>query len=169
VAEFDPRRIVHALADHGVDFVVIGASAALLQGVPLPKTLDFDITAAVTERNRQRLASALLELGARLRLPGDEGLEVPLDARMLRSVSVVTLLTDAGPFDLLFAPSGAPPYEELKARSVEVREYGLVIRVAAVEDLVSMKRAAGREKDAAHLSVLVQFLREASGPKRGRD
>lgn len=47
---------------------------------------------------------------------GDEGLEVPLDAKMLRSVSVVTLLTDAGPFDVLFAPAGAPPYEELKAR-----------------------------------------------------
>ncbi|MCA1703572.1 MAG: nucleotidyltransferase [Actinobacteria bacterium] len=159
MAELNPRRIVHALADHGVDFVVIGASAALLQGVPVTKTLDFDITAAVTDRNRQRLAAALVELGARLRLPGDEGLEAPLDAKMLRSVSVVTLLTDAGPFDVLFAPPGAPVYEELKARSVEVREYGLVVRVAAIEDLIAMKRAAGREKDAAHLTVLLDHRR----------
>lgn len=159
MAELNPRRIVHALADHGVDFVIIGASAALLQGVPLAKTLDLDITAAVTNRNRQRLAAALVELGARLRLPGDEGLEAPLDAKMLRLVTIVTLLTDAGPFGVLFEPPGAPPYEELKARSVEVHEYGSVVRVAAIDDLIAMKRAAGREKDAAHLIVLLDHQR----------
>lgn len=160
MADFNPRRIVHALVDHGVDFVVIGASAALLQGVPLTKTLDFDITAAATDRNRRRLAAALTELGAKLRLPGDEGLEMSLDAKMLRSISVITLITEAGPFDVLFAPSGAPRYEELKARSVEVREYGMVVRVAAIEDLVAMKRAVGREKDAEHLTVLLRHLEE---------
>jgi hypothetical protein len=156
MAELNARRIVHALADQGVDFVVIGASAALLQGVPLAKTLDFDVVAAATDRNRQRLATALVELGAKLRLPDDEGFEAPLDAKMLRSVTVVTLLTDAGPLDVLFEPAGAPAYEELKARSVEVREYGLVVRVASIDDLIAMKRAAGREKDAAHLTVLLQ-------------
>lgn len=159
MADLDLRRIVFALADHGVDFVVIGASAAILQGVPLPTTLDFDVTAATTDRNRKRLAEALKELGAALRLPGDEVLEAPLDDKMLRNLSVVTLMTDAGPFDVLFEPAGAPTYEELKARSVEVSDFGIAVRVAAVQDIVAMKRAAGREKDAAHLTALLEYMR----------
>ena len=161
--DLDSRRIVFALADHGVDFVVIGATAAILQGVKLPTTLDFDVAAATTDRNRARLAEALKELGAKLRLPGDEELDAPLDERMLRNVSVVTLMTDAGPFDVLFEPAGVPSYDELKARSVEVPDFGVAVRVASVEDVVSMKRAAGREKDAAHLTLLLEHLRSERG------
>lgn len=68
--------------------------------------------------------------------------------------------TDARPFDLLFAPSGAPPYEELKQRAAEVAPFHLAFRVASIEDLIAMKRAAGREKDATHLTALFEFLRK---------
>ncbi len=40
---------------------------------------------------------------------------------------------------------------------------GLTFRVAAIEDVIAMKRAAGRPKDAAHVAVLLDFLE-----KRGR-
>lgn len=71
----------------------------------------------------------------------------------------MTLTTRFGPFDVLFAPSGAPPYEELRRRAAEVAPFRLAFRVASIEDLIAMKRAAGREKDAAHLAVLLEFLR----------
>ncbi|MGH2755144.1 MAG: hypothetical protein ACRDLB_12010 [Actinomycetota bacterium] len=159
MADFDPRRIVMALLDHGVDFVVIGANAAILQGIAIPATLDFDVTAAVSDANRKRLAQALKELDAKLRLrPGDAPLETPLDERMLAGVSVVTLMTRYGPFDVLFEPAGGPPYKELKKRSVEVRAYGVVVRAASLQDIVAMKRASGREKDLAHLVILLKHL-----------
>lgn len=161
MADFNPRRILLTLADHGVDFVVIGASAAILQGAPLPTTLDFDITAATTEANRKRLAAALAAMDAKLRLrDGDEPVEAPLDERVLANLSVVTLMTRYGPFDVLFEPAGGPGYSELRKRSVEVRAYGVVVKTAALEDLIAMKRAAGREKDVAHLAVLLRFLEE---------
>jgi hypothetical protein len=164
VAEFDPRRIVLTLLDHGVDFVVIGASAALLQGVPLPTTLDFDVTAAVTSTNRKRLSAALADMDAKLRLrEGDELLDAPLDERMLKDLSAVTLMTRFGPFEVLFEPSGAPAYADLRERSVAVRAYGVVVRVAALSDIIAMKRAAGREKDTAHLALLMDFLEEQEG------
>ena len=58
---------------------------------------------------------------------------------MLGGLSVVTLTTRFGPFDLLFAPSGAPPYGELKRRAVEVAPFHLALRVASIEDLIAMK------------------------------
>lgn len=157
----DERKILEVLVDHGVDFVVIGATAAILQGAPISATLDLDVTAATTKRNLQRLAAALRDLDASLRLPDpDEHVEMLLDARMLETLSVVTLMTRFGPFDVLFAPSGSPAYAELKANAVEVAPFGLLVRVASIEDLISMKRAAGREKDAAHLEVLLEFLED---------
>ena len=158
MTEADSEAILKVLVDHGVDFVVIGASAAILQGVPIAATLDLDVSAASTKANLERLASALHELGARLRLPDpEEHVEMPLDARMLASLSVVTLTTRFGPFDVLFAPSGAPPYKDLRRRAAEVAPFRLAFRVASIEDLIAMKRAAGREKDAAHLTVLLEF------------
>lgn len=159
MTQADTDAILKVLVDHGVDFVVIGASAAILQGAPIAATLDLDVSAAASERNRKRLADALRELDARLRVPDvDEGVPARLDARMLAAVSVVTMVTRHGPFDLIFAPAGAPSYAELKKRAVEVRPFDVAFKVASIEDLIAMKRAAGREKDAAHLIVLIEHL-----------
>lgn len=161
MSDFDPGRITSELVDHGVDFVVIGANAALLQGVELPRTLDLDVTVATTRGNLKRLAQALKSLEATLRLrPGEEPVSALLDDRMLARMSVITTSTRYGPLDVLMAPAGADSYDELRRRSVEVRAYGAVIRVASLEDVVSMKRAAGREKDLAHLATVLDFLKE---------
>ncbi len=160
MTEADSEAILKVLLDHGVDFVVIGASAAILQGVPIVATLDVDVTVATTKANLKRLEAALKELQATLRLPDPEDVvAVNLDVRMLTQMSVATMLTRFGPFDLLFAPAGSPAYQELKKRAVEVVPFRMPFKVASIEDLIAMKRAAGREKDAAHLSILLEFLR----------
>ncbi|HZJ51553.1 MAG TPA: hypothetical protein VFF07_12125 [Actinomycetota bacterium] len=166
-SRFDPEQIFQVLADNDVDYVVIGAMAAMLQGAGLATTLDVDVTAATDEHNRERLALALKAMDARLRVPDPEdAVEVPLDAGMLASAVVMTFVTRFGPFDVLFAPAGAPPYEELRERASVVTRFGVAIRVADVEDIVQMKRAAGREKDAAHLTTLIDFLKGRSGSGR---
>ena len=164
MADFVPKRILLALLDHGVDFVIIGATAAIHQGAPLARTFDMDVTVATTKANLDRLAAALRELDATLRVPDpDERVDLPLDRAMLATVSSLTLSTRFGPFDILFEPAGAPTYRELRKRSVEVRTYGVSFRAASIEDIVAMKQAAGREKDAAHLTVLTRFLEEQAG------
>lgn len=158
---FDPERIFQILGRHDVDYVVIGAMAAILQGVALTTTLDVDVTASVDVDNRERLAAALREMDARLRVPDpEESVELPLDARMLASATVMTFITRLGPFDVLFDPAGAPPYEELRGRAHELERSGTSIRVADIRDVVSMKQATGREKDAAHLRVLLDHIDE---------
>ena len=63
-----PEGILETLAHHGVDYVVIGGVAAILQGVALPRTLDLDVAASHGKTNLRRLSAALEEMGAKLRL-----------------------------------------------------------------------------------------------------
>ncbi|MEA2433282.1 MAG: hypothetical protein QOG54_739 [Actinomycetota bacterium] len=161
MADFDLKRILFALLDHGVDFVVIGAEAAILQGAPLDATLDVDVAASHSERNLRKLAAALRELAAELRVPDpEEHVAIPLDAPMLKQMSVLTLMTRFGPLDILFDPAGAPPYTEMRKSASEINAFGVLVRVASLADIVSMKRAAGREKDAAHLIKILVYMRE---------
>jgi hypothetical protein len=155
------QMIVERLDRHRVSYVVIGGVAAMLQDVQIPETLDLDVVPERATKNLKVLANALKEMKARLRVPGDpEGVEIPLDERTFRGVSTLTFVTRFGPFDILFEPSGAPPYEDLKERALVLRRYDRDIAVASIEDLIAMKRSTGREKDAAHLTILLQHLRQ---------
>jgi len=158
------RMIIECLDRHRVSYVVIGGVAAMLQDVPIQETLDVDVVPERETQNLNALANALTEMDARLRVPGDpEGVEVPLDERSFRNVSTLTFVTRFGPFDVLFDPSGTRGYADLKKRALVLRRFDIDIAVASVQDLVAMKRATGREKDAAHLAILLEFLKGSGG------
>lgn len=154
----DPDRILTALVKRQVEFVVIGAVAAIAQGGPLI-TQDLDITPAREPGNLDRLARALKDLDARLRLPDDSsGIEFPIEPRFLGSVGSWTLKTPSGDLDLLFVPSGTAGYEDLKRSAVSVELWGQEVLVASLADIIRMKEAAGRPKDLGQLPALRQTL-----------
>jgi hypothetical protein len=154
------EMVVECLDRHRVSYVVIGGVAAMLQDVPIPETLDIDVVPQRNERNLKALAEALVEMEARLRVPDDpEGVAIPLDEHTFREVSTLTFVTRFGPVDVLFEPSGAPAYDELVRRALVMERFGIQMSVASIEDLIAMKRAVGREKDAAHLAVLLTWRR----------
>jgi hypothetical protein len=155
------ERIVEVLNRRRVKYVVIGALAALLQGVPLPRSADIDVTPASDVDNKKRLASALRDLEAQLRAPGlEEPVEILLDDRTFTGMVTMTFVTKFGPLDISFVPDGTEGDEDLERSAVVVERFGVSIPVASVEDIVRSKRAAGREKDAAHLIQLLAFLEE---------
>lgn len=152
---FEPTRLLEVLDRHGVRFIVIGAVAAIAQGYPLP-TEDLDITPERERENLARLAAALRELNARLRLArGTEAF--PIDAEFLGSVDSWTLTTDAGDLDLLFAPAGTRGYDDLRTDASEA-DLGTRVVIASLRDVIRMKEAAGRPKDVAQLPALRQTL-----------
>jgi len=145
---------------HGVAYVVIGGMAAAMWGADLPRTTDADIVPAADPANLERLAAALAELGARLRVPGEpDGLPAPLDATMLAGLTTVTMLTDHGPLDVTFRPDGTTGYADLAARSVR-RPVGdhPGVPVADLADVIASKQAAGRAKDLTALPALRRLL-----------
>jgi hypothetical protein len=142
---FDPIEGLRALVDHGVRFVLIGGYAAALRGSPM-MTGDVDICPARDRENLQRLAEALRSLDARLRAaPADA--PFVLDGRTLEAGDHFTFATDAGPIDSLGTPAGTDGFADLDASASDEDLDGLVVRVASLDDLIRMKRAADRPQD----------------------
>jgi len=154
----DPRHLISTLIENDVEFVVIGAVAAIAQGYPL-NTQALDITPSREPRNVDRLAAALVHLDARLRIPGNqEGVEFPIEAGFLGSVDSWMLRTPSGDVDLLFVPAGTTGYDDLRRSALHVELWGNDVLVAAIPDIIRMKEAAGRPKDLASLPALRQTL-----------
>ncbi len=153
------ERIAAILNDRKVKYVAIGGLAALLQGVPLKRTADLDVTPASDATNKKRLAAALRDLDARLRAPGlEEPLEIPLDERTFTGMTTMTFVTRFGPLDICFVPDGTTGYDDLVEHSHVLERAGVKIPVASLEDIIRSKRATGREKDAEHLRILAEHL-----------
>lgn len=160
-AEFRPSFILGLLTAHGVDFVVIGGVAAVLHGSPRI-TRDLDICFARDEANLNVLGRALIELEARLRRVDEEVPFVP-DGATLRRAQTLTMATSAGHFDILARPDGAPPYERLRRNADRYDLGAFAVLVASIDDLIAMKRAAGRDKDLADIGELTAIARLRAG------
>jgi hypothetical protein len=156
-AELDVERILGLLTMRGVDFVVIGGIAAVLHG-SARLTQDLDVCFATDAANLEALGAVLLELNARLRGVTDDVPFVP-DAATLRRIEVLTLGTDAGDFDVLARPDGVTSYARLRKNADRYDIGAFVVRVASVDDLIEMKRAAGRPKDLVDIAELAAIAR----------
>jgi hypothetical protein len=158
LAEISSRRILDVLARHEVAFVVIGAVAAIVQGYPL-QTQDLDITPRVDPENLDRLAAALVELDAELRLPDGSGLPFPVERRMLEQADSWTMTTRFGDLDAVFLPAATRGYDDLRRGALEVDiGEGVHVLVASIADVIRSKEALGRPKDQAQLPALRQTL-----------
>ena len=163
-ADFQPESVIRLLGRHRVRYVLIGGLAAVTHGAPL-LTQDVDICYARDDLDLRRLADALSEVQAALR-GGDPGLPFTLDARMLRAGDAFTLATNVGSLDLLAVPSGTSGFDDL-ARTADVFSlFGHRVLVASVDDLIRMKRAAGRPKDLLVLEELGALREENEGRRR---
>jgi hypothetical protein len=161
-AAFDPVTALRTLLDRDVRFVLIGGFAGALRGSPLI-TGDLDICYARDDANLERLAETLRSLEARLRgAPPD----VPflLDARTLRAGDHFTFSTSVGPLDILGTPSGTKGFADLDPNATDEVVEGMTVRVASIEDLIRMKRAAGRPKDLIAVEWLTAVRDEIAGP-----
>ncbi len=160
--EFRPTALLGMLAQAGVDFVVVGGVAIVVQASPR-FTRDLDICYATDRTNLERLGSLLVSLEARLRGVDEDVPFVP-DARTLRRTPMLTLSTRDGDLDLLVDPPGSPGYASLRRRADVIELAGASVRIASLEDLISMKRAAGRPQD----QIDVESLEIARSRLRGK-
>jgi len=149
---FDPVGALRRLVEEGVRFIVIGGFGANLLGSP-SVTYDLDVCYARDQENLEALARALRGLRAKLR-GAPANVPFQLDAKALEMGDHFTFATSAGPLDIIGTPAGVDGFGDLDRTAQDMDLGGFTVRVAALEDLIRMKRAAGRPKDRIHLEVL---------------
>ncbi len=137
----DIGELIAVLAGHDVDFVVIGGVAAQVHG-HRRTTMDLDLTPDPDPENLHRLSAALGELEAS---PLDSGEEV--------------LFTRHGQIHILKEPKGARPFDEMRERALLVDLNGVAVAIVSLDDLIRMKRAAGRPRDLDDIATLAEVER----------
>ncbi len=149
-----PEEILATLVRLGIDFVVIGGLAAIAHG-SRRMTRDIDVVVAPVDDNLSRLEAALRELGAIELLPNAE--EQSIEAAAIAMIGLGTTLhtrSPAGRLDIVGAPAGAAPYTQLRDRSIGSKVAGVEVQVTGLDDLIAMKRAAGRPLDLQDIADL---------------
>jgi hypothetical protein len=168
-----PEELVGALVRHKVQFVIVGGFAALQHGATRP-TKDLDVCPARHRDNLERLAGALQDLDATLKLTFADG--QPPDVRVEASVELlwranITLWrTRAGDIDVLAGiprgrggPEDLARFDELHARAVVFHVGETTLLVASLDDIIRSKEIADRPKDREALPEL-RALRDAARP-----
>lgn len=151
--ELDPGTIVRVLNKHGVRYVVIGGIAAEIHDLPVPATVDIDVTPARDRKNLERLARAFDELEAGLCTAEEAGTWFPrTPVELWSQYDTLHLMTKAGPIDIVFAPDGAPAgYTDLARDAMHAELDHQPVMVITVAKWEALKQAAGRAKDLEHL------------------
>ena len=157
----DFQRIIAALDASGLRFVIIGGIAMRLQGAA-HITDDIDFAFARDPQSLTSLVRALAPFHPRLR-GAPAGLPFFWDLRTLQTSINMTLETDAGEVDLVGEPDGVASFEDLWESATVIDRQGVQVRVASVEALIAMKRAAGRPKDYSHLLELERLRKVNAG------
>ncbi len=133
-----------ALARHGVRYLFIGKSGAILLGFP-DTTQDADLYVQRSPENGRALVSALGELG--FDLTPDEAAEIA------RGKDFVQLKNGPFDLDLVFAPDGIERFEDAWERHVEVEGFP----ICHIDDIIASKAASNRQKDRESLPRLRSF------------
>ena len=162
------RRLVapfRILQSNGVEFILVGGLAAVVQGAPVD-TFDVDLVHSRDAANIQRLLPVLEELDAIFRMQPERRLRP--NASHLASPGHLNLVTIHGPLDLLGTIGQGLSYQDLLPHTTELEiAQGLRIRVLNLEKLIALKEELGGEKDRAVLPILRRTLEEKR-KSRGR-
>lgn len=153
-----PEPLLRALDRQAVDFVLVGGLAGLAHGSSYP-TFDLDVAYSRDRQNLRRLVEALREIGVTLRgAPAD--LPFQLEAETLANGANFTFETEFGSFDILGDIAGIRNYEELRRDSKVEEVFGMQVRIASLDHLIAMKRAANRAKDQLMVMEYVELADE---------
>ena len=159
----DFKALLRALADSGVEFILVGGVAATVHG-STRLTVDVDAVYRRTRENIERLVLALTPYHPYLR-GAPSGLPFRWDAATIIRGLNFTLTTDVGDVDLLGEITGGGGYDSLIAATISIRVFGIECRCLTLDKLIDVKRAAGRPKDFEAIAEL-EAIREQRKDRR---
>jgi hypothetical protein len=144
------RRVLSTLLKHKVPFMVVGLSAATMQGAPVV-TQDVDLW--FKNLGDQKMSSALQEVGA---------------AYVPPSINIPPMLAGPGAelFDIVLRMDGLGTFSEEFKHCIEVPLDRQKLKVLRLDRILVSKIAANRPKDKLTIPVLRDALAAAQSIKR---
>jgi predicted nucleotidyltransferase len=166
--------VLEALNRARVRYLVVGGVAVVLHGY-LRTTADLDLVIQLERENILRAIDALAGLGYRSRLPVDPASLADAETRRQwiqdKNLMVFSMWSAAHaglevdifveePFD----------FDQVYSRALRVPLERIEITVVALDDLLTLKRKAGRPLDQQDVAALESLRTEAGpGPQEGND
>ncbi|VTU29049.1 nucleotidyl transferase AbiEii/AbiGii toxin family protein [Variovorax sp. PBL-E5] len=155
--------ILRALGDAEVRFVLVGGFAVQLHGF-VRTTLDLDLVLAMDDDNLGRFISVARKFGLEPVIP------VPLESladsskieqwhreKGMLAFALREPQVGGSVVDVLVRPD--VPFDQLLARSVDVQLFDRSMKIASIDDLLTMKRVANRPKDRIDIEALEKIQR----------
>lgn len=151
----DFLAILRTLTEAEVDFVLVGALSAAIQGAQI-STFDVDIVHSREASNLARLEAALRSMNAHYR--GRR--EIEPTAERLSSAGHQLLMTDHGPLDVLGVIEDGLDYWKLNDHAVLITVGEFDIRVLKLAEYLRIRRAHPRPRDRARFDLIEAALEE---------
>lgn len=149
--------ILEGLVAAGVDFILVGGLAAVVQGAPVT-TMDVDIVHSQSPENITKLLAYLKSLDAVHRRPDDKVIEPQEDDISGRGHALFT--TRLGPLDVLAVIEEGKAYGDLLEHTLEIAFRNHKIRVLDLNMLIQLKKTSKEPRDRQRLPVLEETLRQ---------
>jgi hypothetical protein len=152
--------LVDRLIRARMDFVIVGGFAVLAHGASM-MTEDIDVCCPFSETNLKALWSAVGDLHPVHRMTPQR---LPFEVTPEFGVGLknVYLATDLGKLDCLGDILGVGSFDEVKARSVEIRFESGACKVLGIDALIQAKLATNRTRD--RMAVLqLKAIKERTG------
>lgn len=137
-------QLFSALQAEGIKFMLVGMSAANLQGI-LVSTVAVDVWIGLPSRRYLTVLNLCRKLGA-----------------TIQSANKV-YLSDDTPVDFIYEVTGLPTFDREYRRALRLPFHGLRIPVLPLERICKSKQAAARDKDALHILLIRQALKLKRG------
>jgi hypothetical protein len=156
-------ELLQSLADAQVSYVLVGGLAVQLHGY-MRATLDIDLVLAMDDTNLDRFIGVARKYSLQPNIP------VPLDAlrnanqidawhreKGMLAFSLREPQAGGKVVDILVRPQ--IPFERLLQNAVAGELFGRKVMIAAIDDLLEMKRIANRPKDRIDIEALERIQR----------
>jgi hypothetical protein len=157
-------ELLRLLVSANVDFIIVGGVAARAHGSSR-LTEDLDVVYNRSAENIERVYSALSPYHPYLR-GAPPGLPFDWSPQTIKNGLNFTLIVDHGAIDLLgeiTEITGGGSYDQLQAHSEFISLFGLTCRCLTLDQLIKVKRAAGRPRDLEAIAELTAILEESGG------
>lgn len=159
-------EFLSALSREQVRYVLVGGLAVQLHGY-MRSTFDVDLVLAMNDENLDRFIGVAKQhyLAPSIPVPIDALRDAAQIERWYREKGMLAFSlrepqAGGGVVDVLVRP--AVPFEQLLENAVEGKLFALPVWIGCIDDLLAMKRAAGRPKDLLDIDALEKI-------KRGED